>query len=404
MNGTPSKNLHKPAKAKNRELNPLRSFQHKSYAQAFLVLVFVYTSLTCAVIVSVPSWSRNHIPPLASNETRQGVLSFLRRQPNSSSDRLKIHQSKHARIREVQNTFPVHVKDDREEISHPGILFAGQERLSVLLPDLDFPKTLQVPRFWDPSASYRRPIRDFLGDNGRRVLTAEEARSVGSLYKGKETIFLSVASYRDQECLPTVESIFLRAKYPERIRVAIVDQVEATDRKCSQPELPCDQDPEQVLCKFRHLIDVLEVPAYQMVGPVFARHLSHRMYRGEYFSMQVDAHVRFTQDWDEDLIAQWRSANNEMAVLSTYLTDISDSIDSVTHKSLKTKRNMMCWIEFEGSGISQHLMLKGPATSTPAIQGTPMLHPFWSAGFSFARGHFIVQVPYDQFLPVSPSH
>lgn len=26
--------------------------------------------------------------------------------------------------------------------------------------------------------------------------------------------------------------------------------------------------------------------------------------------------------------------------------------------------------------------------------------PFWSAGLSFARGHFTVQVPYDQFLPM----
>jgi hypothetical protein len=79
---------------------------------------------------------------------------------------------------------------------------------------------------------------------------------------------------------------------------------------------------------------------------------------------------------NEDIISQWKSSDNEMAVLSTYLTDISDSIDPVTYKSLKTKRNMMCWIEFEGSGISQHLMLKGPATSTPAIQGTPMLRKF----------------------------
>jgi [Skp1-protein]-hydroxyproline N-acetylglucosaminyltransferase len=28
------------------------------------------------------------------------------------------------------------------------------------------------------------------------------------------------------------------------------------------------------------------------------------------------------------------------------------------------------------------------------------LHPFWAAGFSFARGHFVVQVPYDQYLPM----
>jgi hypothetical protein len=30
---------------------------------------------------------------------------------------------------------------------------------------------------------------------------------------------------------------------------------------------------------------------------------------------------------------------------------------------------------------------------------TPALHPFWAAGFSFARGHFVVQVPYDPYLP-----
>ena len=29
-----------------------------------------------------------------------------------------------------------------------------------------------------------------------------------------------------------------------------------------------------------------------------------------------------------------------------------------------------------------------------------MLEPFWAAGFSFARGHFVVQVPYDQYLPM----
>jgi len=28
-----------------------------------------------------------------------------------------------------------------------------------------------------------------------------------------------------------------------------------------------------------------------------------------------------------------------------------------------------------------------------------MLHPFWAAGYSFGRGHFVLQVPYDQ-LPM----
>jgi hypothetical protein len=45
------------------------------------------------------------------------------------------------------------------------------------------------------------------------------------------------------------------------------------------------------------------------------------MYRGEYYAMQVDAHVTFAQDWDTDIIQQLEATKNEMAVLSTYLSD-----------------------------------------------------------------------------------
>lgn len=43
--------------------------------------------------------------------------------------------------------------------------------------------------------------------------------------------------------------------------------------------------------------------------------------------MQSDAHVTFVQDWDEDIISQQEATGNEMAVLTTYLTDIVGSID-----------------------------------------------------------------------------
>lgn len=36
----------------------------------------------------------------------------------------------------------------------------------------------------------------------------------------------------------------------------------------------------------------------------------------------------------------------------------------------------------------------------PAIHGAPQLEPFWAAGFSFARGHFTVRVPYDAYQPM----
>jgi [Skp1-protein]-hydroxyproline N-acetylglucosaminyltransferase len=304
-------------------------------------------------------------------------------------------------IQFLQNTFPVHVGYDLESIKHPGFFFSDKNRLQVVLDGLTFSQTVQVPRFWNPSAYGENGVRDFLGFNGKYLISQEEARAIGSFMESKETIFVAVASYRDPECLTTVEDIFLRAKYPERIRVAIVDQRTEGDPLCSKPVESCEQNPEQVLCKYGHLIDSTEYSAQLMVGPVFARHLAYRMYRGEYFAMQVDSHVRFVANWDEDIIDQWKSTGNEMAIISTYLNDIANSIDSQNHESLRATRSIMCKIEYEWKGDSkEHIKYNIQPNHKPRIEDSPMLNPFWAAGFSFGRGHFVVQVPYDQFLPM----
>ena len=330
------------------------------------------------------------------------------------------------RLIDKNSNFPIHVgrreagntQNNFEEIAHPGIVFSGGtlERIQVLMPDVEFPETLIVPKFWNPTIAFEtgvEEVRTFLGNYGERLITPQEASKVGNFWispppeeeeenkiQPAETIFVSIASYRDTECQPTVESIFARAEYPNRIRVAIIDQIEDEDLKCSQPTVPCDDDPTQVLCKYHHLIDVYEVKAYMMVGPVFARHIAHRMYRGEYFAMQVDAHVRFTHHWDTDIINQWYSTGNEMAVISTYLQDIANSIDPTTHESRRQERNILCKLQYDGTGINSRLVLKAPLNGLPQVKNSPMIHPFWSAGFSFSRGHFIVQVPYDQHLPM----
>jgi [Skp1-protein]-hydroxyproline N-acetylglucosaminyltransferase len=214
------------------------------------------------------------------------------------------------------------------------------------------------------------------------------------------TIYASVASYRDPECAATVEDLYHTAKYPERIRVAIIDQRVPGDSACSQPAVPCEQDPGQALCRYRHLIDVYDMDARLAVGPVFARHLAQRHYRGEYFAMQLDSHVRMTSHWDTDIITQWESAHNEMAVLSTYVSDINGRIDPDTHERTAGGRPIMCVAQFDGHGGSRHLRFGQQPEGKSGIHGQPTIHPFWAAGFSFARGHFVIQVPYDQYLPM----
>lgn len=299
-----------------------------------------------------------------------------------------------AAIERITHKFPVHVGQDLEEIEHPGVLFSNT------VPST-YPKKISVPKFWDSTAYGLGGARVYLGNYGDRLPTPEEASSVGSWTNGLETIYISVASYRDPECGPTIESILARAKHPERIRVAVIDQRDTDqDPEFCGPETPCDQNPNQAYCKWRDQVDIYHTQAKLSVGPVFARHLGHRMYRGEYFAMQVDSHIRFIDDWDEDIISQWRSAKNEMAVLTTYLSDIIGSIDPKTNKSKHPGRPIMCESDYEGSGQLKHLRHGQQPEGPPGIKGQPTLHPFWAAGFSFARAHFVIQCPYDQYLPM----
>ena len=266
---------------------------------------------------------------------------------------------------------------------------------------------MRVPKFWDPlpfrniaderqrrqngggaatssnSASFNDTatdnssgVRRYLGNYGSRLMTPKEAESIGSRIPNKngvtiedghgggsgddnllDTIFVAISSYRDWQCSRTVESIFGRAAHPERIRVGVVDQVRIdVDAPCSIPPLgPCDEFPNQMTCRHRHQIDYLTVDAGLSVGPVFARHLGHRLYRGEYFAIQSDAHVDYVLGWDVDIIDQWRTAKNEMAILSAYLSGIEDHMNITTGVRTSSSRPIMCMSDFEGGDGGRHL-------------------------------------------------
>lgn len=171
-----------------------------------------------------------------------------------------------------------------------------------------------------------------------------------------------------------VTSIFSAAAHPERIRVAVVDQIVAgEDGSCDIPHSPCSQDPNQPICLYKDQIDVYQMEAELAVGPVFARHIGYRLYRGEYYAMQSDAHVTFTKGWDVDIISQIEATGDEMAVLTTYLTDIVGSIDPKTGLSLRKTRPIMCNTEYEGNGEGRHLRHLSQPEGVPDIHGMPQL-------------------------------
>ena len=162
---------------------------------------------------------------------------------------------------------------------------------------------LKVPRFWEPPKGV-------------------DPNDLMSEVNGHETIFLMIASYRDFQCRETIASAFERADYPERLFVGAVDQVVPGDTGCLDLAVPCSQNPQQKICIYMNQISVFTMDATLATGPVTARHIGDRMYRGQQFFMQMDAHCQFVNHWDTGITNQWKSTNNEMAVLSSYLTDV----------------------------------------------------------------------------------
>ena len=181
---------------------------------------------------------------------------------------------------------------------------------------------------------------------------------------------------------------------------AIVDQINPDiDHQCDMSAVSCEQDPNQILCRYSTNIDLYSFEATLATGSSLARHIVNRMYRGEYYSLQIHDHAVFVQDWDVSIVEQHDAIDNEMAVISTYLKQAHGNLDK-DGKADNVAEYAICDASFEGFGRNRflkHFKSAQPLVVSP-IEGNSYLHPFWSSSFAFSRGHFILNVPYDPYL------
>lgn len=153
-----------------------------------------------------------------------------------------------------------------------GTLPASELKWPAVLPDNSVPAAdgfdimpfsgLKVPRFWEA--------------NGDVIKS-------GYQVNGEDTIFLMIASYRDFQCRETITSAFKKADHPEHLFVGAVDQLVPGDIGCLDIDIPCSQDNTQAICKYRDQIVIYNMDASQATGPVTARHIGDRLYRGQTF-------------------------------------------------------------------------------------------------------------------------
>jgi hypothetical protein len=104
-------------------------------------------------------------------------------------------------------------------------------------------------------------------------------------------IFIQIASYRDPQLIPTIKDCINNAKHPENLVFGICRQFHPEDKFDDLSEYDNDD-------RFR----VINVPYLDAKGVCWARNQVQQLYKDEEYTLQIDSHMRFEQDWDETLI------------------------------------------------------------------------------------------------------
>lgn len=204
-----------------------------------------------------------------------------------------------------------------------------------------------------------------------------------------DTIFVSIASYRDTLCSSTIESIYTNAVRPDLIYIGLCQQNDP------QKDLDCAKD-EKLRPEWQDNIRTIRVAHQDAMGPTWARYLCSTLLDEEKYYLQIDSHCYFSPEWDAKLvkmIKMLKASGVKKPLLSHYTKahetyfDKNDDKESVPTicKSFFNEQKM---ISFEGADFVK---------SRPDEMPRP--NPYVAAGMMFGESTFAQEVPFDPNLP-----
>ena len=194
-------------------------------------------------------------------------------------------------------------------------------------------------------------------------------------------IFIQVASYRDPQLILTIKSAIENAKSPENLVFSIARQFHPDDKFDDLSEYKNDD-------RFK----ILSIPYDETKGVCWARNLTQQQYDGEKYTLQIDSHMRFAQNWDEILIEMLEdliSDGYKKPLLTTYVPSFDPDNDPGGRVNSPWR---MSFDRFIPEGAIFFL----PETIPNFEKLTkPVPARFYSAHFCFTLGQFVVEVQHD---------
>jgi hypothetical protein len=195
------------------------------------------------------------------------------------------------------------------------------------------------------------------------------------------TIFVQIASYRDPQLKATLKDMLNKAKTPQEISVGIAWQHSTDDVWDELEEYKSDP-------RFK----IIDIDYRNSKGVCWARHAVQQLYNSETYTLQIDSHMRFVQDWDETLIdmiklLQWKG--HKKPLLTSYVSSFDPDNDPAGRVKNPWKMNFDRFIPegavfFLPGDIPNHMTLDQPVPSR-----------FYSAHFCFTLGSFCKEVQHN---------
>ena len=189
------------------------------------------------------------------------------------------------------------------------------------------------------------------------------------------SIFLSLATYRDENCLNTITWAYEKAKDPDKLFVGMVQQNCHADCMSGvlvgggmEPVEP-DQDCFQAFCETREgkkycdagQVRNIMVDEPESLGPYAARYFASKLWYGEQWFMQTDSHMTFKQDWDAISVKMLQAAPSKKPVLSHYPPGHTADLE----KLATSAASRLCGPIFAASDLeSQIIRLEGANVSS----------------------------------------
>ena len=198
---------------------------------------------------------------------------------------------------------------------------------------------------------------------------------------GNGKIFIQIASYRDPQLIPTIKDCIDKAKNPKKLVFSIAWQHSLEDVWDNLDEYKDDK-------RFR----IVDIPYEESKGACWARNKLQQNYKDEEYTLQLDSHHRFVENWDEELITMVKQLQ-EKGHKKPLLTGYVSSFDPDNEPNSRIKQP---WKMNFDRFIPEGAVFFLPATIDDYEKRTePVPSRFYSAHFCFTLGQFCLEVPHD---------